>query len=128
MSRDYTTTCRASEVVGSASDEADTNENEDNIRVLIRIRPPLQHEVSSTYRGCLKIGQDSKSLCIGPKTSQEKSFTYDAIFDENTPQDEVFNVAGKVVADNAIKGYNGSIFAYGQTGSGKTVGWTNSKA
>ena len=32
----------------------------------------------------------------------------------------MFNDLGKGMVDNAIRGYNCSIFAYGQTGSGKS--------
>ncbi|RUS78390.1 hypothetical protein EGW08_013838 [Elysia chlorotica] len=48
------------------------------------------------------------------------SFRFDKVFDQKTSQDEVFDAVAKPVIDNAIQGYNGTIFAYGQTGSGKT--------
>ncbi|GFR60857.1 kinesin-like protein, partial [Elysia marginata] len=48
------------------------------------------------------------------------SFRFDKVFDQKTTQDEVFEAVAKPVIDNAVQGYNGTIFAYGQTGSGKT--------
>ncbi len=45
-------------------------------------------------------------------------------FDERDPnyasQEDIFNDLGRFVLDNAMKGYNCSVFAYGQTGSGKS--------
>ena len=45
---------------------------------------------------------------------------FDSVFDEKSSQDDIFQEAGKFVVENALKGYNGSIFVYGQTGSGKS--------
>ncbi|ELR12465.1 Kinesin motor domain containing protein [Acanthamoeba castellanii str. Neff] len=47
-------------------------------------------------------------------------FTFDAVADEASKQEEIFAMVGKSITDSCIAGYNGSIFAYGQTGSGKT--------
>ncbi|CAK9095957.1 Kinesin-like protein KIF15 (Kinesin-related protein KRP180) [Durusdinium trenchii] len=47
-------------------------------------------------------------------------FTFDRIFGPAEGQETVFLDAGKPIAENALQGYNTSIFAYGQTGSGKT--------
>lgn len=38
----------------------------------------------------------------------------------NCSQDEVFDSVARDAVDNALEGYNSTIFAYGQTGSGKT--------
>ena len=50
----------------------------------------------------------------------EKTFSFDKIFTENSSQKEIFQFTSKNIIDNVIEGYNGTIFAYGQTGSGKT--------
>ncbi|KAK6182753.1 hypothetical protein SNE40_010365 [Patella caerulea] len=47
-------------------------------------------------------------------------FRFSKVFDQKTTQDEIFENVSKPVIDNALQGYNGTIFAYGQTGSGKT--------
>ncbi|VDL75040.1 unnamed protein product, partial [Nippostrongylus brasiliensis] len=63
-----------------------------------------------------------------------KYFTYDAVFDENVTQEQVFDELGSRIIDGCVNGFNGTIFAYGefrpesviscaisgQTGSGKT--------
>lgn len=50
---------------------------------------------------------------------ESKSFTYDAVFDHQSTQDQVYNHVSPVVK-SFLTGYNGTIIAYGQTGSGKT--------
>lgn len=55
---------------------------------------------------------------------EEKKFTFDGVKDEGTTQEEVFSRVGRIVLDNCMIGYNGTIFAYGQTGSGKTYTMT----
>lgn len=47
-------------------------------------------------------------------------FAFDGLFDMGCSQDEVFDSVAKAAVDNALEGYNATIFAYGQTGSGKT--------
>lgn len=47
--------------------------------------------------------------------------TFHRIFDERTTQEEIFlNCGVTAMIENAVEGYNTTIFAYGQTGSGKT--------
>ena len=41
-----------------------------------------------------------------------------------TKQGKIFDKVAKEVCDNALQGFNGTIFAYGQTGSGKTYSMT----
>lgn len=52
---------------------------------------------------------------------QNKSFTFDLCFDDNTTQEAMFAQSGvKELIDLAFNGYSTTVFAYGQTGSGKT--------
>ncbi|XP_078675043.1 kinesin-like protein KIF6 isoform X2 [Branchiostoma floridae x Branchiostoma belcheri] len=53
-------------------------------------------------------------------TKEEYNFRFQRVFEQQTKQEEVFEHVAQPVVDNAISGYNGTIFAYGQTGSGKT--------
>jgi len=45
---------------------------------------------------------------------------FDRVFDMNSNQKEVYDVAAKPIIDSVLEGFNGTIFAYGQTSSGKT--------
>ena len=55
----------------------------------------------------------------GDKTVDRK-FTFDKVFDVDTEQKTLFDVAVAPVVDQAIAGYSCTVFAYGQTGTGKT--------
>ena len=45
---------------------------------------------------------------------------FDHVFDVNSTQKEVYDLAAKPIIDSVLEGFNGTIFAYGQTSSGKT--------
>ena len=49
-----------------------------------------------------------------------KTFTFDAIYDWNSTQIDIFEETFQGLVDSVLKGFNGTIFAYGQTGTGKT--------
>jgi len=49
-----------------------------------------------------------------------KSFTFDAVYDWNCTQKEIYEQTAKPIVNSVMEGYNGTIFAYGQTGTGKT--------
>ncbi|WKY16231.1 hypothetical protein Q1695_001147 [Nippostrongylus brasiliensis] len=84
------------------------------IKVIARIRP----SASMIRQERIVDVTDSKNLCFYPRNP--KHFTYDAVFDENVTQDQVFDELGSEIIDGCVKGINGTIIAYGQTGSGKT--------
>lgn len=49
-----------------------------------------------------------------------KVFTYDACYDWDSTQRQVYDESAFPLVESVIEGYNGTIFAYGQTGCGKT--------
>ncbi|KAH8094395.1 hypothetical protein JL720_4394 [Aureococcus anophagefferens] len=53
-------------------------------------------------------------------TRTKFAFKFDSILPMDIDQEQVFDRVGKHVVQNALDGYNSTIFAYGQTGSGKT--------
>ena len=52
--------------------------------------------------------------------TENLSFALDAVFNQDSKQEKVYEAAGKAAVEDVLNGYNGTIFAYGQTGSGKT--------
>lgn len=50
----------------------------------------------------------------------QQTFQFNGVFNADATQDEVFEEVGVPAVQNALKGFNSTIFAYGQTGSGKT--------
>eukprot|EP00041_Stephanoeca_diplocostata_P030020 m.898505 g.898505 ORF g.898505 m.898505 type:complete len:1335 (-) comp23674_c0_seq8:177-4181(-) len=96
--------------------------DENNIKVFVRVRPlgGGSGEAEEVLR-CLSV-QSHNSIALAGK--EERNFTFDGVKDEASTQEEVFGLVGRVVLNNCMRGYNGTIFAYGQTGSGKTYTMT----
>ena len=92
-----------------------TQQQDHNISVFLRIKPKLSDDIDNEYTP-MEIS-NSNTISI---PSKKKEFTYDYIEDENSTQKDIFEHCGKKICDYALEGYNTTIFAYGQTGSGKT--------
>ncbi|KAL4455465.1 hypothetical protein ABPG74_012617 [Tetrahymena malaccensis] len=98
------------------------------IEIFLRVRP-----AKKTYNGLtvdeesskveFKIPKDQQSGYIN-NTKEHYEFIFDKVFDQKTKQEKIFKNVAQDVCDQALEGYNGTIFAYGQTGSGKTFTMT----
>lgn len=56
-----------------------------------------------------------------------RNFTFDAVYDWNSKQVDLFEETFRDLIESVLNGFNGTIFAYGQTGTGKTFtmeGWS----
>jgi kinesin family protein 3/17 len=94
------------------------------VKVVVRCRPLSEKEIREgneqiidmdVPRGCVRISN--------PKSrhgEQPREFTYDAIYDWNSRQKDLYEETFRITVDAVLEGYNGTIFAYGQTGTGKT--------
>ena len=119
-------------------DSASTNSN---LKVFIRVRPPLPREKDKNYpfNPITYIESDNQTISlveyignsIDEYTKREELITnpnnyiyhrykFDYIFDMNSSQKEVYNIAASPSLKSILDGYNSTIIAYGQTGSGKT--------
>nr|CAD7400292.1 unnamed protein product [Timema cristinae] len=97
--------------------------NEDNIRVVVRIRPLSEKEIRSRFKNIIRIDHPNHiSILNLTHNSDEhpKTFTFDAVLGEASSQEDVYECFGRPIVEKVLEGYNGTIFAYGQTGSGKT--------
>jgi len=113
----------------------------DNLRVAIRIRPPLPRETEPNipFRSIAIVSSDHKSISLAeylgaeldelarqrewvekPQLFQLHRFTFDSIFDMDSSQIDVYNITAKQAVNSVLEGYNSTIFCYGQTGTGKT--------
>ncbi|XP_054025544.1 chromosome-associated kinesin KIF4A [Dryobates pubescens] len=86
------------------------------VRVALRCRPLVPKEISEGCQMCLSFVPGEPQVVVG----NDKSFTYDYVFDPSVEQEEVFNTAVAPLIRGIFKGYNATVLAYGQTGSGKT--------
>ncbi|QDZ25117.1 kinesin [Chloropicon primus] len=99
-------------------------EKDENIKVLVRIRPPSEAEkASGGYRKAVFATEDGRGAFLASPGSQDNNkavFSYDNVVDEETSQEKVFELVGRPIADAFLKGYHSNLLAYGQTGAGKT--------
>ena len=92
----------------------------EGITVYLRMRPTTQP--SEDY----DVGADGRSLMIRDVAAKaagrdsQRAFKFDQVLPMDITQAQVFERVGKRVVQNALDGYNSTVFAYGQTGSGKT--------
>lgn len=94
-----------------------------NVQVAVRCRP-LNGEEKKTGQPCvIACDQESKSIRVnyGPVGKKiQKAFNFDKVFGMYSTQEEVFDQIVRPIVDEALAGFNCTIFAYGQTGTGKT--------
>uniref|UniRef100_A0AC34RIY5 Kinesin-like protein n=1 Tax=Panagrolaimus sp. JU765 TaxID=591449 RepID=A0AC34RIY5_9BILA len=93
------------------------------IKVIVRCRPLSEQEINAGHQKVVFV--DSKRGLIEVKDPKEpqnppKSFTFDAVYDENSKQMDLYYEIFRELVDSVLNGFNGTIFAYGQTGTGKT--------
>lgn len=100
--------------------------SDDSIKVAVRVRPFNAREKALNSKCIISMSGQTTTI-EDPETGKPSVFTFDYSYwshDESDPhyatQEMVYNDLGKLVLENAWKGYNASLFAYGQTGSGKS--------
>ncbi|KAL8169784.1 UNVERIFIED_CONTAM: Kinesin-like protein kif18a [Gekko kuhli] len=110
-----------------------------HVKVVVRVRPENQKEKDGNFSKVLQV-VDKHMLVFDPKVEEvsffhgkkvpyrdlnkrlnkDLKFVFDAVFDENSSQLEVFEHTTKIVLDGFLNGYNCTVLAYGATGAGKT--------
>ncbi|PVU95551.1 hypothetical protein BB561_001763 [Smittium simulii] len=99
------------------------------VQVVVRIKPNHSEQISTslqrkasksnaldvTSENEIRILEDHNIAGNGPRV-----FKYDHVFDVDTNQQQVYNVAVADLTDRFFEGYNVTVMAYGQTSSGKT--------
>jgi len=93
--------------------------------VVCRFRPLNKKEKEMGSKACTDFHADKKGVTINlsPENAgafASNKFNFDRIFDMDSCQKEVYDLAAKPIIDSVLEGFNGTIFAYGQTSSGKT--------
>uniref|UniRef100_A0A8C4VIB8 Kinesin-like protein n=1 Tax=Gopherus evgoodei TaxID=1825980 RepID=A0A8C4VIB8_9SAUR len=110
-----------------------------HVRVVVRVRPQNQKEKDGNFSKVLHVvdkhmlvfdpkeeevsffhGKKIASRDINKRKNKDLKFVFDAVFDENSSQLEVFEHTTKTVLDGFLNGYNCTVLAYGATGAGKT--------
>jgi hypothetical protein len=86
--------------------------------VAVRIRPLSTREQIELCKVCTNVTSNEPQVTLGSK--DDKSFTYDYVFDRCETQARIFDESVRGLVDGCFDGYNATVLAYGQTGSGKT--------
>ena len=97
---------------------APSSSSSENIRVIIRCRPILPHERMRSA-GFLNFSPDGRSLTLAYR-NKTKTFSFDSVFPCSVSQAELYRDVASELIEQALQGYNATVFAYGQTGSGKS--------
>ncbi|XP_041814425.1 kinesin-like protein KIF3C isoform X2 [Chelmon rostratus] len=101
------------------------NKGSESVKVVVRCRPLNQREESNGPAGGivqmdLRLGQVILRNPRAPASEPQKTFTFDAVYDANSKQRDLYDESVRPLIDSVLAGFNGTIFAYGQTGTGKT--------
>ncbi|XP_068208081.1 kinesin-related protein 8-like [Palaemon carinicauda] len=89
-----------------------------SVRVYARTRPLLESESCKGAKSILKVLKEEKQMSV--EDTNEKLFKFENVFDESTPQEDVYRIAVAPLVSKVAEGHNATVLAYGQTGSGKT--------
>ena len=100
-----------------------------NIQIFLRIRPSKRpsgyfqisepHEESANTNLAVRLPDTYKDDYVN-NTKLRYDYSFNGIFPMEANQEDVFKKVGVAAVQNALDGFNSTIFAYGQTGSGKT--------
>jgi Kinesin motor domain len=91
------------------------------IQVMVRCRPLNSKEKGDQRASIVNVDSETGQIVLkNSKSADTKQFTFDAVFDGTSKQEDVFACVAQPIIDCVMNGYNGTIFAYGQTGTGKT--------
>ncbi|XP_064381919.1 kinesin-like protein KIF3B [Halichondria panicea] len=95
----------------------------ESVKVVVRCRPMSQDETAANYERVVDMDVSRGMVSVrNPKARDQapKEFTFDAVYDWNSKQMDLYDETFRSTVDSVLGGYNGTIFAYGQTGTGKT--------
>ncbi|KAJ3606616.1 hypothetical protein NHX12_026137 [Muraenolepis orangiensis] len=101
------------------------NKSGESVKVVVRCRPLSRKEEASVSAGGivamdLRLGQVVLRNPRAPPSEPQKTFTFDAVYDGDSKQRDLYDESVRPLIDSVLAGFNGTIFAYGQTGTGKT--------
>ncbi|KAL3637460.1 hypothetical protein CASFOL_018628 [Castilleja foliolosa] len=105
-------------------------DNEERIKVSVRVRPLNDEEISRNDVSdweCINddtIVYKNVSYLASERSMYPPAFTFDRVFSSDCYTREVYEQGVKDVAISVVHGINSTVFAYGQTRSGKTYTMT----
>ncbi|KAK9322433.1 P-loop containing nucleoside triphosphate hydrolase protein [Lipomyces orientalis] len=94
---------------------------ETNIHVVVRCRGRNEREIKESS-GVVTSVTSNKDITVqtGPLALSNKTYSFDHVFGPEADQAMVYEDVVAPILEEALAGYNCTVFAYGQTGTGKT--------
>ncbi|XP_015610589.1 kinesin-like protein KIF3A isoform X1 [Cephus cinctus] len=115
---------------GSGDNTTELGEVE-NVRVVVRVRPLNGKELDGHCKNVTIVDALNSEIIIENPNAVHgeppKVFSFDAVFDTDSTQVDIYNETARPIVDKVLQGYNGTILAYGQTGTGKTYTMSGAK-
>ncbi|XP_073985054.1 kinesin-like protein KIF12 isoform X2 [Rhodnius prolixus] len=116
------------DVLSNSSDwKHDPYNQEDNINVVVRVRPLNPREMKYNDGSVVEFPGNGQILLTGLndvpglKGTKTKQFSYNVVFEPGATQEDVLQYSGITrLIEMAVDGFSATAFCYGQTGSGKT--------
>lgn len=109
--------------MGKTVDMARSAKSE-SVKVVVRCRPLSEQEIAGGHERIVDLYPDTGVVTIrNPRAGDVdslKQYTFDAVYDCNSKQMDLYDETFRPLVDSVLMGFNGTIFAYGQTGTGKT--------
>lgn len=110
------------------------NEIKDNILVGVRVRPPLEREIThnefnncvATHGNKVYVSLKDQPVILNSNSRDDEvpegiaAYQFDQIYGPDKTTESVYQGSVKPAVDSVLSGFNATLFAYGQTGSGKT--------
>ncbi|XP_055613110.1 kinesin-like protein Klp68D [Uranotaenia lowii] len=94
------------------------------VQVVVRCRPLNNKEQTGNFQKVVDVFPSRGVIeilnCNESSRENKKMFTYDAVYDANSTQQQLYDEVVRPLVCSALEGFNGCVFAYGQTGTGKT--------
>jgi kinesin family member 11 len=90
-----------------------------NVQVAVRCRPMNAEEKKLNQPSAVTCDIENKAVTVNfgpPGKKVVKNYNFDMLFGMYSTQDEVFQTVARPIVDEALAGFNCTIFAYGQTG------------
>ncbi|KAK9451845.1 P-loop containing nucleoside triphosphate hydrolase protein [Limtongia smithiae] len=102
--------------------DAPATNKETNIQVVVRCRGRNDREIRENSGVIVASAPSRKEVTVqtGPLAHSNKTYSFDHVFGPEADQAMVYDEVVAPILEEALAGYNCTIFAYGQTGTGKT--------
>jgi hypothetical protein len=76
----------------------------DNVKVMVRIRPPNPKELSEGGRTCVTVNDADTQSVVLEGSPKPRQFAYDWAGGPNTSQQEIFNFVGHQMVETCLAG------------------------